>query len=127
MAEPQGPAPADFRARFPAFAAVPDAAVAGALAEALARVDATWAPGERDLARMLYAAHVLTLDGFGGPEGDWLRAGSPQVLRSGSLHVERRAGGAVPGTDCPGTLGQTSYGRRFHEALLRNSPGIGVV
>ncbi|ACL61333.1 DUF4054 domain-containing protein [Methylobacterium nodulans] len=114
--------PADLKARFPAFAAAPDAAVAGALAEAAIQFDHTWAPGERDLARMLYAAHVLTLDGF-GPEGEWARAGDPRVLRSGTLQVERRE----TGTDLPGTLGRTSYGRRFHEALLRNSPGIVVV
>jgi hypothetical protein len=115
--------PAALKSRFPAFAAVPDDAVAGALAEAAGRVDEAWPPADRDLARLLYAAHVLTLDGLGGPEADLARMGDLTLVRSGTLQVERRQDGA----DLPGTLGRTSYGRRFHEVLLRNAPGIAVV
>ncbi|GJD52400.1 hypothetical protein OPKNFCMD_5165 [Methylobacterium crusticola] len=120
------PAPADLKARFPAFAAVPDAAVAAALAEAAARVDATWAPADFALGRMLYAAHVMTLDGLGGPEADLARAGALDLrsLRSGALHIERRE---APAEALSGTLGLTSYGRRFHEAMRRNGAGAAVV
>ena len=117
------PTPAALKARFPAFAAVPDGTVAVALAEAEARVDTTWAASDRDPARMLYAAHLLTLDGFGGPEGDLGGALDLRALRSGTLQIERHP----PDDTLPGTLGRSSYGRRFHEVLMRNGPGIAVV
>ncbi|MBY0299992.1 MAG: DUF4054 domain-containing protein [Methylobacterium sp.] len=117
------PTPAALKARFPAFAPVPDDAVAAALAEAEPRVDATWAAADRDPARMLYAAHLLTLDGFGGPEGVLAGALDLRALRSGALQIERHP----PDATLPGTLGRTAYGRRFHELMLRNGPGIAVV
>ncbi|MEH3144426.1 MAG: DUF4054 domain-containing protein [Methylobacterium frigidaeris] len=120
------PASADLKARFPAFSSTPDAAVAAALAEAASRVDATWAGADRDLGLLLHAAHTLTLDGHGGGEGALMRAGGPDLrsLRSGTVHVERRDG---PAGSPVGDLGLTSYGRRFHALLLRNSPGVTVV
>ncbi|AWB20546.1 DUF4054 domain-containing protein [Methylobacterium currus] len=118
--------PEAFRARFPAFAGVPDAAIAGALAEAAPRVGAGWPAAEAALGRMLHAAHTLTLDGRGGPEAELARAGALDLkaLRSGTLHLERRD--AAP-EDLPGTLGLTSFGRRFHEVMRRNSIGVAVV
>lgn len=119
-------APDAFRARFPAFASVADAVVAGALAEAAPRVGAGWPAAEAAFGRMLHAAHTLTLDGQGGPEAELARAGALDLkaLRSGTLHIERRD----PAPDAaPGTLGLTSYGRRFHEVVRRNSPGVAVV
>ena len=124
MAEPI--TPEAFRARFPAFAAVPDAAVAGALAEAAPRVGASWPDADAALGRMLHAAHTLTLDGQGGPEAELARAGALDLkgFRSGSLHLERRD---PPAEALPGTLGLTSYGRRFHEVMRRNGIGVAVV
>ncbi|MET7245022.1 DUF4054 domain-containing protein [Methylobacterium sp. EM32] len=118
--------PDAFRARFPAFGSVPDAAVAGALAEAGPRVGAAWPAADVALGRMLHAAHTLTLNGQGGPEAELARAGALDLkaLRSGTLHLERRD---PPGEALPGTLGLTSYGRRFHEVMRRNSPGVAVV
>ncbi|WP_246153891.1 DUF4054 domain-containing protein [Methylobacterium oryzihabitans] len=117
--------PADLKARFPAFSAAPDTAVAAALAEAASRVDATWAEADRDLGLLLHAAHSLTLDGHGSGEGALMRAGGPDLrsLRSGSVHIERRDAPAP----IAGGLGLTSYGRRFHDLLLRNAPGVTVV
>lgn len=117
--------PAAFRARFPAFAGVPDAAVAGALAEAAPRVGA-WPDADATLGRMLHAAHTLTLDGQGGAEAELARAGALDLkaLRSGTLHLERRD---APAEGLPGTLGLTSYGRRFHEVMRRNGIGVAVV
>ncbi|KMO40162.1 hypothetical protein VQ02_08505 [Methylobacterium variabile] len=118
--------PEAFRARFPAFAAVPDDALAGALAEAASRVGAAWAPADARLGRMLYAAHTLTLDGLGGPEAELARAGALDLkgFRSGTLHLERRD---APAEALPGTLGLTSYGLRFHEVMRRNSIGVAVM
>ncbi|KMO28723.1 DUF4054 domain-containing protein [Methylobacterium aquaticum] len=118
--------PDAFRARFPAFAGVSDAAIAGALAESGPRVGANWPAAEAALGRMLHAAHTLTLDGQGGPEAELARAGALDLkaLRSGTLHLERRD---PPAEAAPGTLGLTSYGRRFHEVMCRNSLGVAVV
>ncbi|MFH6780799.1 MULTISPECIES: DUF4054 domain-containing protein [Methylobacterium] len=120
------PTPAAFRARFPAFASVPDAAIAGALAEAAPRIGASWPEADATLGRMLHAAHSLTLDGQGGPEAELARAGALDLkgFRSGTLHLERRD---PPAEALPGTLGLTSYGRRFHEVMRRNSVGVAVV
>ncbi|KMO36125.1 hypothetical protein VQ03_21050 [Methylobacterium tarhaniae] len=118
--------PDAFRARFPAFASVADAPIAGALAEAAPRIGAAWPAADAALGRMLHAAHTLTLDGQGGPEAELARAGALDLkaLRSGTLHLERRD----PPTDAaPGTLGLTSYGRRFHEVMRRNGVGVAVV
>ncbi|AWN54714.1 DUF4054 domain-containing protein [Methylobacterium sp. 17Sr1-1] len=118
--------PDAFRARFPAFAGLPDAALAGALAEAAPRIGAAWPAADAALGRMLHAAHTLTLDGQGGPEAELARAGALDLkaLRSGTLHLERRD---PPAEVLPGTLGLTSYGRRFHEVMRRNSVGVAVV
>lgn len=118
--------PDAFRARFPVFAGIPDGAVAGALAEAAPRIGTAWPAADASLGRMLYAAHALTLDGQGGPEAELARAGALDLkaLRSGTLHLER---GDPPAEALPGTLGLTSYGRRFHEVMRRNSVGVAVV
>jgi hypothetical protein len=118
--------PAAFRTRFPAFVGVPDAVIAGALAEAAPRVGAAWPDADATLGRMLHAAHTLTLDGQGGAEAELARAGALDLkaLRSGTLHLERRD---APAEGLPGTLGLTSYGRRFHEVMRRNGIGVAVV
>ena len=95
-----------------------------ALAEAATRVDTSWTPGDYPLGVMLYAAHVLTLDGFGtGAEAALAAAGALgfQIMRSGSLHLERERRhrhGAAP------LLEQTTYGRRFLALLRVNQPAV---
>ena len=113
------PTPDDFVARFATFANASSPTVASALAEAQTRVDDTWTAGDYPLGLMLYAAHVLTLDGFGtGAEAALGAAGalSFQTLRSGSLHLDRRP--ASDGAQASSLLNDTTYGRRFL-ALLR--------
>lgn len=119
------PAPADLIARFPSFAAVGTPILATALAEAAVRVDATWTPGDYPLGVMLYAAHTLTLDGFGsGAEAALGAAGALgfQSFRSGSLNLDR---GAQPSRDATAsTLNETTYGRRFLALLRVNQPAV---
>ncbi len=118
----QQPAPADLAARFPAFAAVPPATLAAVLAEAGTRVDATWTEGDYALGLMLYAAHVLTLDGQGtGAEAALAGAGALgfTTLQSGTLSLARGGGGSDKSV-----LAATTYGRRFLALLKVNQPPI---
>lgn len=123
------PTPADLKARFPAFAAVPDAVVETALDEAALQVDETWV-SEADfrLGRLLLAAHILTLDGQGtGAEAEAAAAGASgfRVMKSGQLTLER-FGNAQGGQD-GGVLASTSYGKRFLDLLRRNTPAVTIV
>ncbi|MCW6510981.1 DUF4054 domain-containing protein [Lichenifustis flavocetrariae] len=118
------PSPTDLTTRFPAFAAIDPNVLAAVLAEAATRVDTTWTPGDYPLGIMLYAAHVLTLDGFGtGAEAALGAAGASgfQTLRSGALHLERAPTSEKAGSSA---LAQTSYGRRFLALLAVNQPAI---
>lgn len=119
------PTPADLSARFPAFAAVPSAALAGAIAEAQARVDASWLASDYPVAILLLAAHTLTLDGLGtGAEAAAAAAGTLGYasLRSGGLSLDR----ARPprGAAEPSILAETTYGRRFLALLKVNQPAV---
>lgn len=122
------PAPADLKARFPALAGVADSVIAVALAEAQGRVDRSWPESDYQPALLLYAAHVLTLDGHGaGTEAEMARAGASgfQRMKSGSLELDRgqASGSSGGGSD----LAQTGYGRRFLEMVRRNFPPVLVV
>lgn len=122
------PAPADLKARFPALAGVADAVIAVALAEAQGRVDRSWPENDYQPALLLYAAHVLTLDGHGtGAEAEMARAGASgfQSMKSGSLSLDR--GDGFSATAGGSDLAQTGYGRRFLEMVRRNFPPVLVV
>lgn len=121
------PTAAEFKARHPSFAAVDDAVVEDAIAEAETRVDETWREADRETAVMLYAAHVLTLNGHGRTtEGQVAALGlsGVQSVRSGGLSVTfSRDSGAVSGS----ALASTSYGRRFRDLLRLNFGGPRIV
>lgn len=124
----EAPTAANLKARFPAFAAVADEAIVMAITEASGRVDRTWPETDFQPAILLYAAHVLTLDGLGtGAEAEMARAGASgfQSMKSGSLSLDRGDGFSVTagGSD----LAQTGYGRRFLEMVRRNFPPVLVV
>lgn len=118
----------DFTSRFPSFLAVAPNALSAALAEAAIRVDTRWTAGDYPLGIMLYAAHVLTLDGLGtGAEAALAAAGASgfQSMRSGSLQFEREAapdGRSAPRSDYE----RTTYGRRFLALLRVNQPAAFV-
>lgn len=120
------PTAADLQARWDAFAAVDESAIAGAIQEAQRFVDTSWAEGDYTLGIMLYAAHILTLDGLGsGAEAQAAAAGTSgfKVMRSGSLTLERDTGsGGSSGSD-PLGLNATAYGKRFRTLLRVNKSG----
>lgn len=117
------PEPDDLRARFHSFVGTSDVAIEGALLEAGAKVGEMWSDADRRLATLLYAAHLLTLDGFGcGAESEAAAAGASgfKVMRSGSLTLER--------FDAPtSNLRSTTYGQRFSDLVRINFPAVAVV
>lgn len=122
------PTSSDLTTRFPSFAAVDPAVLGRVLAEAATRVDTTWIAGDYPLGIMLYAAHVLTLDGLGtGAESALAAAGALgfQSMRTGSLQLERDA---APDSLIGGRsdLERTAYGRRFLALLRVNQPAVFV-
>lgn len=120
------PVAADLVARFPTFAAVPAGTIALALAEAALRVDTTWTAGDYPMGVLLYAAHLMTMDGLGtGAEAALGAAGALgfSSLRAGSLSLDRRA---VAGDDAGNLLAETTYGRRFLALLRINQPSVYV-
>lgn len=127
------PTPADLKARFPKFAAVDDAVIQTALDEAARQVDETWLEGDFAMARMLYACHVMTMDGLGaGAEAKGFANGTNdfKVIKSGALTLERGSsssssgGGGNPAYDL---LMSTSFGRRFAGLLQQNQGGAIVL
>ena len=121
------PVSADLKARFPAFVDVDDAIINTALAEAALRVDQSWlSQDDFTLGRLLYAAHVLTLDGHGaGIEAELARSGtlSFQTMRSGSLTLTRGNSAGTGNQSAGSTLNQTQFGRRYAELAFLNAGG----
>lgn len=117
----EAPTPAEFKARFPAFASVDDAIVQAGLTEGGRSVDGTWTAGDYTLAIMLAGAHVLTLDGHGAGAAAQIAAqglGGFTSFASGPLSVSRTNEAA----NATGWA-TTSYGARFLELLRRNVGG----
>lgn len=86
------PTVVEFKARFPKFVGTPDLTVQAALDEAGLFVDQSWPESYYKTAKMLYACHVLTLEGQGtGGESQMAASGLLMLkrIRSGELDVER--------------------------------------
>ncbi len=123
------PSVADFQSRFPRFAATGPVAVQSALDEGARSVDETWTEGDFAMGRMLYAAHVLTLEGFGeGAESQAMAQGMGvySSMTSGSLSLTRAGGSSSGGGGMASGFGSTSYGLRFLALLRRNFAGVAV-
>lgn len=115
------PTAATFVARFPRFTSVDDGVIGTALTEAESWVDESWTEEDFALARMLYAAHSLTLDGHGtGAESETFAAGAGgfKSMKSGALTLDRFDTGKARGG-----LDETSYGQRFAVLLRKNKGG----
>lgn len=113
------PTPADFRAKFPVLASLPDATIQLALTEAAGRVDTSWSEADYAPAQLYLAAHILTRDGH-GPQAQTagLQAQGVKSFKSGTLSAEFR--------DAPGgsPYATTSYGASYLELLERNAGGL---
>lgn len=122
------PTAADLKARFPAFVDVAAATIDIALGDAALMVDDSWtSQADFTLGRLLYAAHVLTLDGHGsGAEAQAASSGALgfRRMKSGPLDLERfspNAGGSAGGS--LNQLELTTYGVRFKALLRANRSG----
>ena len=116
------PTAADFTTRFPVFEGVETDIVDTALSEAVSHADDSWV-SEPDfrLARMLMAAHVLTLDGHGKTvEAELAQAGDFRLYKSGGLTLETDS-------NIQTWLEKTSYGRRYLALRRRSTPAVAVV
>lgn len=114
------PTSADLAARFPRFAAVPGASIDVYLTDAERVVDESWMEGDFAMGRMLYACHLMTLEGLGtGAESEQALAGASgfKVMKSGALTLER-----FDRKEGSSSLDATSYGSRF-KALQRVNKG----
>lgn len=122
------PTPSDLKERFPRFASVADGPIQQALDEAARLVDASWPAADFSLGRMLYAAHVLTTDGFGEGTEAQLNAegvGDFQNIKLGSLSLSRfaRSEKSTRGSAMLDELETTSYGKRFLALASRLAGG----
>lgn len=126
------PTAAEFKAKFPTFAAVADPTITLAIAEASASVDLGWVEADYQPAIMYLAAHIMTLDGVViagsdlGSAGGVINAGLVDEMKVGDVMV-KMAGAASGGSGSSGSSGSgylaTGYGRRYLELLRRNQAG----
>lgn len=119
------PTAAELKARYPAFAGVSDDIVNSALTEAQRMVDETWTEGDYATAIMLYACHIMALDGHGtspDAQANTGQAANFQTIRSGQLTLTRgqKSGG---GSDTENWYKSTRFGSRFWMLLQQNKGG----
>lgn len=118
------PTVGQFVTRYPRFRDADPSAIQDALNEGSGRVDESWIEADYSRAIMLYAAHVLTMDGHGTGTESTLAAegmGDFQRIESGSLKLARFDRPFT--TAFANTLDQTSYGKRFAELQRLNFAG----
>lgn len=114
----------DLKARFPAFASVPDPTLTMILNEAIAAVGELWLERDRAPAQLYYAAHLLASEGAtdGGQS-----AVSGSIKRDKVGDVETEFAGAVVSGNDPSGFGSTAYGRAYQRLLRLNFPAVAVV
>jgi hypothetical protein len=131
------PTPAEFKARYPEFAAVPDASVTAVIAEAEGEVGVTWIETDRRPAIMALSAHWLTVQGFAHAQSG---AGGVAVPVSGPLRSSRvgdveesygmparASSGDGKSASALSDLDATSYGQRYLSLRRRSFPGVMVL
>lgn len=116
---------ADLKTRYPAFADVDDAVVNQALVEARRMVDTSWTEGDYQTAQLLYACHIMAIEGYGtspDAQANTGQAANFTTIRSGQLTLTRKAsGGGSSGGES--WYMQTRYGSRFWMLLGQNRGG----
>lgn len=114
--------PAQFKARYPAFEAVPDATVQAVLDEVEQDLSACIPADMRDRAVMLGAAHRLSLAGYGAHgHAASLRAYGAQSFRSGTLSLSFASGGG--GAASSGPWAGTPYGAELSSIIAAHCGG----
>lgn len=122
------PTVSDFRTRFPKFECDDNNVIQRALDEASRYVDDTWvSQSDFNEGRFLYAAHVLTLDGYGSStEAELAQSGLMgfSTIKSGELTLVRD----TSKDNTKSLIDQTTYGKRFKNLQKLNVGGpIAVV
>jgi hypothetical protein len=120
------PTAAELKVRFPRFADVADETIEVHLEEARRSVDTSWTEGDYAMGQMLRAAHTMTLEGLGtGTEAELAGQGISdfESVRSGSFSFTRAKGSESAAS---GTIGSTSYGRRWLALAQANRGGPSV-
>lgn len=125
------PTVADLKTRYAEFTQVPDAQLQLALDDAANRVDLTWREADFQQAQLLYAAHVLTLQGLGtSREAKFaaLSAAGISQIKISSLSLSMaKEGTYARNSTRAGELASTTYGVQFLELVRLNFPAVLVV
>ena len=116
------------KSRFPSFDALDDATIDYALAEAAAQVDDSWlSQADFTLGRLLYAAHILTVEGRGTGAEAKVAGGLAafKTIKSGALTLTRSDEAEAVG----GGIETTTFGKRFVrlQGLNRSGPALANV
>jgi len=130
------PTAAQFKAKFPTFAAVGDPTIDLAITEASASVDISWVEADYQPAVLYLAAHIMTIDGVViagsdlGSAGGVINAGLVEEMKVGDVMV--KLGGAAKAGSGSGSgsmsgLRSTGYGLRYLELLRRNRSPVYIV
>lgn len=126
------PTAAQFKAKFPTFAAVGDPTIDLAIQEASASVDQSWIEADYQPAILYLAAHILTIDGALaataelGDAAGVVHSGLVSKMKVGDVDVTL-AGGGSAGAGAATGLRSTGYGLRYLELLRRNQPTVALV
>lgn len=115
------PTPANFKAKYPAFAAVPDATIQAYLNDA--PVDESWLESDYAKAIMLWAAHAMTVNGIGVTEIEGYAASGLSRLKSGTLDVSFKDSAS----SADGQWSGSKYGPQFYALLRANRGGPRVI
>jgi hypothetical protein len=126
------PTAAQFKAKFPTFAAVGDPTIDLAIVEANASVDTSWVEADYQPAILYLAAHTLTIDGVLAATADFgdaagvVHSGLVSKMKVGDVDVTL-AGSVSGGAGAATGLRSTGYGLRYLELLRRNHPAVALV
>lgn len=115
------PSPANLKAKYPAFASVPDATIQMYLDDA--PVDDNWLESDYAKAIMLWAAHTMTVNGIGVTEIEGYAASGLSRLKSGTLDVAFKESAS----SADGQWSGSKYGPQFYVLLRANKGGPRVI
>lgn len=129
----QVPTAAELKTRYPEFDGVGDGLVAAVITEASAMVDDSWVLEDQKPAIMVYAAHLLSVEGYParavnpGSFNPGTAGREIVARRVGDVSVQYAQSSSPGGSGLIASLGTTVYGRRFAQLLKLNAPAIGLV
>ncbi len=123
------PTVSDLNERYPSFLAVDDLTIQLAIDDATRMVDTSWTEGDYATAIILYACHLMALDGLGtspDAQANTGQAANFQTIRSGQLTLTRGSSASSGEIGSEGWYNSTRFGRRFWMLLKQNRGGARV-